>query len=285
MEIRWIIDNALNFAPHAVVLVLAVGAYAVFGRHWPLAIASLVVVLLAGGYIARSDALLVRAQSCEADARITVATFNIQTTRSDLGSFARYAEAEGVDVIILQERTFFAGRRATELYERYPYRVASSPPWIEIVSKVPLDDVEAFPVSREGPDRWIWKATIADPLDIDLYFFHAVSARSPHDGDARSRQFELVKELLDGSEPVIVAGDLNASVLDPSLASMLRSTGLRSAVSGRRDSPTWPSGLGFLGIRIDHVLERGFEVCRVETGPSFGSDHRPVVVELARPVD
>ena len=91
-----------------------------------------------------------------------------------------------------------------------------------------------------------------------------------------------MKDLLgDTSRPAILLGDMNATILDPPFASMLRATGLRSSIDGHRDSPSWPSGTGPFGIRIDHVLERGFEVCSVTRGPSLGSDHRPVVVRLA----
>ena len=54
MELRWVIDNALNFAPHAAVIALALAAYAIFGRHWSLAVVSLLVVVVAGGSLGSS---------------------------------------------------------------------------------------------------------------------------------------------------------------------------------------------------------------------------------------
>lgn len=282
MEIRWIVDNALNFAPHAAVLALAVAAYAIFGRHWSLAIASLLIVVVGGAYIARSDALLARAHECGNGPRLTVATFNIQAGAADLDAFVEFAEARDVDVIVFQEMNSIAAFRANSLHEAYPYSAASRPRWVEIVSKVPLESVGSFHVPAQSEARRVWRVTLTEPIATDLYFLHGMTPRSALHHGMRADQFSVLEEVVgDASTPAIVLGDMNATVLDPSFSAMLRATGLRTAVDGRRDSSSWPTGIGLLGIRIDHVLQRGFEVCSVERGPSFGSDHRPVVAELA----
>ena len=134
-----------------------------------------------------------------------------------------------------------------------------------------------------------------------------MTSRSAFLHNIRSDQYAVLEEVLDQSPgPAIVVGDMNATVLDPSFGALLRSTGLRTGVDGRRDvnatvfSPlfarfVWSTGLRVasgdqvpthfprerLGLRIDHVLQRGFEVCDASRGSSFGSDHRPVIVELA----
>jgi endonuclease/exonuclease/phosphatase (EEP) superfamily protein YafD len=282
MEIRWIVDNALNFAPHGAVLALAVAAYAIFGRHWSMAIASLLIVVVAGAYIARSDALLAHAHECSSEPRLTVATFNVQAGAADLEAFAEFVEARDVDVIVLQEMTAIAAFRASSLQEAYPYSAASRPRWVEIVSKVPLESVGSFHVPAQSEARRIWRVTLSEPVATDLYFLHGMTPRSALHHGMRSDQFSVLEDVVgDASTPAIVLGDMNATVLDPSFSRMLRATGLQTAVDGRRDSSSWPSSIGLLGVRIDHVLQRGFEVCSVERGPSFGSDHRPVVVELA----
>ncbi|MDA0351665.1 MAG: endonuclease/exonuclease/phosphatase family protein [Chloroflexi bacterium] len=282
MEVRWIVDNALNFAPHVAVLALAVVAYSVFGRHWSLAIVSMVVVVFAGAYIARSDALLARAHDCPATPRLRIATFNVQAGAADFDAFAQLVEEQDVQIVVLEEMTFNASFYASALYERYPYRVASSPRWIEVLSTVPLDSVGSFNVFGQSEARRIWRATLTEPFQTDLYFFHAMTSRSAFLHNIRSDQYAVLEEVLDQSPgPAIVVGDMNATVLDPSFGALLRSTGLRTGVDGRRDAASWPSGLGWLGLRIDHVLQRGFEVCDASRGSSFGSDHRPVIVELA----
>lgn len=282
MDIRWIVDNALNFTPHLAVLALALAAYAIFGRHWTITIAALVFVVLSVGYIARSDALLARAHDCGPVPQLRIATFNVQAGAADLEEFAQYAEREDIEIVILEEMTRSASFRADALYERYPYRAASSPRWVEILSTIPLDSVGSYRVFGESQARHVWRATITDPFAAEIYFFHGQTSRSADLHEVRSKQYDLVTALLgETSTPAIVVGDMNATVLDPTFASMLRATDLRTSVDGHHESPSWPSGSGPLGIRIDHVLERGFEVCSVDVGPSLGSDHRAVVVGLA----
>lgn len=282
MELRWLIDDALNFTPHLAVLGLAVVAYAIFGRHWPLAVLSLLLVVVAVGYVARSDALLVRAHECGPGARLKVATFNVAKGDADLEAIARFVEAENVDIVVLQELTAFPTGEAERLLERYPYRTFSNPRWLAIFSTTPFGSVEAFSVFMQSEARQVWRATVVEPFPADLYFLHGMKPDSALHHEMRSTQFARIEDLVgDASTATIVAGDFHATVLDPTFAGMLRRTGLRSAVDGRRDSPTWPAAIGPLGIRIDHVLERGFEVCAVERGPSFGSDHRVLIVELA----
>ncbi len=285
MEIRWVVDNALNFAPHAAVFALAVAAYAIFGRHWSLAIGSLLVVVVAGAYIARSDTLLAQAQECGPAPRLSVATFNVQAGGADLEAFARFVEERDVDIVVLQEMTPRASFGARALYDSYPFGAASQPRWIEILSRVPLESVESFHVPAQAEDRRIWRVALTEPFATDLYFLHGMTPRDALHHGIRGDQFAVLEGLLEGtSTPAIVAGDMNATVLDPAFSGLLRATDLQTAVDGRRDSASWPSGLGFLGVRIDHVLQRGFEVCAVDRGPSFGSDHRPVIVELAAPL-
>ena len=284
MEVQWIVDNVLNFTPHIAVLALVIAAYAIFDRHWPVAIASLLIVAVGTGFIARSDALLVRAQECGVGTRVTIATFNVQNGRADLDAFARFIEAEDVDIVVLEEMSSLAIAGAGSLYEQFSYRASSRPRWVEILSKEPLEEVGSFHVPGQSKMRRIWRVTLTDPVATDLYFLHGMTPRSAIHREMRSNQFALVAELLgETSTPAIVVGDMNATILDPSFAAMLRATDLRSAVAGRADAPSWPVILGPFGVHIDHVLERGFEVCSVTYGSSFGSDHRPMVVELGVP--
>jgi len=54
--------------------------------------------------------------------------------------------------------------------------------------------------------------------------------------------------------PVILLGDLNLTPDSPAFARLLKASGLRDAVDGRRWRPTWQAGFWPLALRIDHVL-------------------------------
>ena len=63
---------------------------------------------------------------------------------------------------------------------------------------------------------------------------------------------------------------------------MQRAGGLVNSQTGYGPSPTWPSGLGSVGmIPIDHLLHSEVFVTVDRTiGEANGSDHRPLIVEL-----
>ncbi len=84
--------------------------------------------------------------------------------------------------------------------------------------------------------------------------------------------------------PTILVGDLNATPWSRPFVGLLAATGLRDSRAGFGVGASFPSGLGMLGMPIDHVLvPPGVGVVSRRVGPSVGSDHRPVIAELQVP--
>jgi endonuclease/exonuclease/phosphatase (EEP) superfamily protein YafD len=82
--------------------------------------------------------------------------------------------------------------------------------------------------------------------------------------------------------PIIVAGDFNCTPWSPLFADLLAATGLHDSALGFGTWPTWYSSLLPLGIKIDHVLvAHGVAVRNHQVGHDVGSDHFPVIVDLA----
>ena len=99
----------------------------------------------------------------------------------------------------------------------------------------------------------------------------------------RNRQLgELATIARSTPPPLVVLGDLNVTPFSPYFEALLSSTGLRSAAQGEGWQPTWPTFLPPAGIQIDHALvSAGLPVLRFRRGPGVGSDHRPILVDLA----
>ncbi len=84
------------------------------------------------------------------------------------------------------------------------------------------------------------------------------------------------------SGPCIVLGDLNLTLWSPYHTRLLRDSALRNARQGFGVLPTWPTQLPFLKIPLDHCLvSPAIQVRAIRTGPKIGSDHLPLIVELA----
>jgi endonuclease/exonuclease/phosphatase (EEP) superfamily protein YafD len=109
----------------------------------------------------------------------------------------------------------------------------------------------------------------------------------PVNGWAEDRQYEhlaaVAHRIADMPGPVVLAGDLNATPWSRVFRKLVGTTGLcdtRSSYDGSYPASTW-----LVRIPIDHVLAS----CAIGVrdrwiGPEIGSDHLPVVVDLAFPL-
>jgi endonuclease/exonuclease/phosphatase (EEP) superfamily protein YafD len=86
--------------------------------------------------------------------------------------------------------------------------------------------------------------------------------------------------------PVVVLGDLNATPWSRPFGRLAGRAGLLDTRAGFGVQASFPAGSSALAIPIDHVLVTpGIGVRARWIGRDVGSDHLPVVVELAIPAD
>jgi endonuclease/exonuclease/phosphatase (EEP) superfamily protein YafD len=184
------------------------------------------------------------------------------------------------DVFICAEAHRHWRRALTVLEEDYPHVAGSAQGDVMIFSRRPFE---------------------AEPIDLFVDIGHAVAVQvdgltivglhtaSPED----LRRSTALEELLDQAGtflrgttgPVVVTGDFNATPWTPPVRRLMAETGLRCAPGAL--AGTYPAALlgrmvpPWLAIPIDIVLAGGgaHAVSR-RRGPSIGSDHWPVVVEL-----
>ena len=83
---------------------------------------------------------------------------------------------------------------------------------------------------------------------------------------------------------MIAVGDFNVTQFNAWMGD-LEDLGYRSAFEelGRGTATTWPNGMYALPpVRLDHVLVRnGVVPLRIREGLGQGSDHKPVIVDVA----
>ena len=85
---------------------------------------------------------------------------------------------------------------------------------------------------------------------------------------------------LDG--PVVVLGDLNVTPWSHYFRTFARDAQLRDGGKGFGLQISWPTYFPPLGIPIDHCLvSPQVDVHDRRTGPAIGSDHYPVIIDLA----
>jgi endonuclease/exonuclease/phosphatase (EEP) superfamily protein YafD len=99
----------------------------------------------------------------------------------------------------------------------------------------------------------------------------------------RDRQVEALARFSGtATTPLVLAGDLNMTERSPGFARLLREGRLRDSRVGFGVHATWPVRLQPFLIPLDHCLvSPDVTVLDRRVGPAVGSDHYPVVVDLA----
>jgi endonuclease/exonuclease/phosphatase (EEP) superfamily protein YafD len=207
-------------------------------------------------------------------------TFNTQISNQNFNGIAAEVRRINPDVVLLVE--FGADKRSFYkiLSQALPYSTVCRPGCqFEMLSKFPID----FVVYRHDPDEpsLIRVSLRSDFEELTLVGTHIT--RPPYIGD-QFRQIRKLGEYLRSIEgPLIVMGDFNATPFSALLTDLEKRSGL-IALTG---IPSWPSYLDMPQLAIDHILAssqiRVLEKARI--GRSAGSDHYPVSVTVAVPIE
>jgi endonuclease/exonuclease/phosphatase family metal-dependent hydrolase len=228
----------------------------------------------------------------EAAPRLRLVTSNIQSPRRDSTPLGRELAGFDGDILLLQELSpdHLAMIKSTGAFDPFPYsyvdaRLGSY--GAGIWSRYPLSDGETW--SPGGLPQV--RATIeVDGVRIRVFNVHCKApTRRRWVGRWKAQLADLRAEVEAGiaaaDGPLIVAGDFNATWGHEPFRGLL-GAGLREAhvEVGRGLVPTWPVNSPFLPplFRLDHVLVTpDLAVVDVREGRGPGTDHRPVVADLA----
>lgn len=224
---------------------------------------------------------------------LRVMSFNTWSRNADAPRIARVVLRHRPDVLLLQEIrpevvAAVAGElRRHGLYDGAPVHVACEPALLQaVLSRHPV--VASAGLEAKGNAQRVVLRTPEGPLTV--YNVHPVRT-----GGWRLRYSQIASlledEVLREAGPVILGGDFNAP--DHSQLYRLVSGELQNAHAavGAGLGFTYPAALGWRRgvlpamplVRIDHLfVSRHFATLRAGTlADSGGSDHRPVLAELA----
>jgi endonuclease/exonuclease/phosphatase (EEP) superfamily protein YafD len=268
--------------------VIAVGA--LVARRWRMAACALVLV---GAHFAWVLPQFTRERAVPASAdrapRLRVVTANLRFDNDHRDALARELRRARADIVVLQEVTprwweTLGGSGLMRAYDGRARVLRNDAGGAAILARRPLldvriDDVEGWPVLSalvRDDTRPPVRVFAVHPVPPAFHF-----ARHERMTDEITR---LLRERLRDDVATVVAGDLNATQYNQWLGT-LRRLGLRSAHEdrGRPFATTWPNGQHPVPpVRLDHVLLTDQLVTvSVREGDGAGSDHRPVIADIA----
>lgn len=225
------------------------------------------------------------------DPDLTVMTVNLLAVNETTQPIIEEIKAVGPDVLLLQEYAFhWHDALEPALKDLYPFRAferRNDSFGTAVYSKFAFDE----PVQLDLPlgdatVPQIWAVIRVDDRKIAFYNVHVLPPVNYENiVETRAQFADLLKLLAEEELPTIVGGDFNFTGRSPQAAA-LRRAGFHDAhtQAGWGRGTTWPniSALRYLpAVRIDHLFLRGLDATACRTGRGQGSDHRPVIAELA----
>ncbi|WP_131768396.1 endonuclease/exonuclease/phosphatase family protein [Candidatus Protofrankia californiensis] len=221
--------------------------------------------------------------------KVRIMTSNLLYTNGNAGRLGAQINTTRPDIVVLEEATVLT----LEAVEKsgalagYTYREVHARPdpfGVAVFSRFPLVQAE-IPLVADLPSlRMTVQMDAAH--QFRLFAVHTVSPTNGEYTPRWRRQLDTLRaEVALTPMPVVLAGDFNAT-RDHRPFGRLLDEHLRDAhdVAAAGWAPTWNANHLLLPplLRIDHVLASPqFAVTGYQVGTEIGSDHKPLVVDLA----
>lgn len=237
-------------------------------------------------------------------ARTSVATGGLKVLTANLfveneedpAVFIALLRAEKPDIVVLEETTA-RWEQALSAAGLYPYESSSDArerDAIKVFSSLPIR--AETELKRAFTEERAYKQPLRMELDMRgkplfLYAFHPETPRRLWQWRDRNAYLSAAADAVRGDlerAPVIVAGDWNTPTWSPFFRTFLKQAGLASTAGGWLQPATRFSQrietVAYIGASIDHIaVSPDISVRARRVGPNFGSNHLPVIAELALP--
>ncbi len=269
------------FLPAYVVLVAALCF-----RTWSLALVAAVVVAAHLAWVVPTTLHTVTVTAAAREApHLRVASANLRYDNTEHGPLLAELRASRADIIVVEEVTpsWWRAIEHSGLLATHPdtaKALRNDPGGMAILSRLPLEDVV---VHRAGAWPIITATVHVAGRVLHLGGVHLVA---PVETFARNQRAQRAITSIAASmpRPRLLIGDFNASPYNRWFDQIL-GLGLRDAhqAVGRPFATTWPNGMHHLPpLLLDHAfVDRSVVPVAVREGRGRGSDHRPIVVDLA----
>jgi endonuclease/exonuclease/phosphatase (EEP) superfamily protein YafD len=280
-RLSWVFEPATVFRLQYAALLAAAGLLALALRQPYLAAAA---VALGGVNIAAIAPWQhpPRAAASSADPTLRIVAFNVRSGNHRYDQLAPLVARLRPDVLGLVELTPGWAQAAESASSRVRPRrfvVQRGAYGMGLLSAMQPTELSARRFPADGPPVLITRFKIRDlPVTFVLVHVHTPFAGSVHERELRA--LAAARPRL-GSR-LIVCGDFNTVPWAAQFRDFSRSARLTDVFRGDWHGYSWPSWSRLLGVPLDHCLiSSGLAVRGRHLGPSIGSDHFPLVLDVA----
>ena len=280
-RISWVFEPATVFRRQYVVLLLVVALLALALRQWYLVVAAIALAVVNVVAIAPwQDGP--RSAASSADPTLRIVAFNVRSGNHRYDELAQLIARLRPDVLGLVELTpgwAHAAESASSRVRPRRFVVRRGAYGMGLLTAATPTAISARRFPADGPVVLIAHFNIRDrPLTFVLVHVHTPFAGSVHERELRA----LAAARPSLGSRLIVCGDFNTVSWATQFRDFSRSAGLTDVFRGAWHAYSWPSWSRLLGVPLDHCLiSGGLAVRERHFGPSIGSDHFPLVVDVA----
>lgn len=214
--------------------------------------------------------------------------FNVYQDNRSAQSCLQTIERCKPDIIILVETNARWKSQLATLDNAYPYQVSKpleNTYGMLLYSKLELVDPKIRFLIDEAIPSIHTKVKLFSGDLFYLYCLHPqppVPEENPRSTERDAELLTIAKEAKTCSFPVVVAGDLNDVAWSYTTELFMKTSGLLDPRRGRGFFNTFHARYWFLRWPLDHIFCSGhFQLADLRRLPAIGSDHFPILVELA----
>lgn len=207
-------------------------------------------------------------------ADIAVLASNVLSANTHYAAVREMVARENPDIVVLTEPTPEWMEQMVPLERSYPYVLKhqqSGNFGMAIYAKRPFTSA----VHEMG--RWGIPLAVLDFGDFLLVAAHPIPP-IPKENQIENKEYlAKIAELTKAStKPMILAGDLNATLWSHSTAALIDAGFKRVNPSGM--AYTWPTTFPLMAIQIDHFFATGVTSAEFQVLENVGSDHYPILM-------
>jgi endonuclease/exonuclease/phosphatase (EEP) superfamily protein YafD len=220
--------------------------------------------------------------------RIRIMTANVLMTNRRTADFLAIVRREQPDVLVTLETNRWWEQQLAPLEHDYPHTLKcplENLYGMHLYSRLPLEDSRLqFLIEPDIPSMHTL-VVLSSQQRVRLHCLHPAPPSPTENETSRERDAELImvgKAVVGASLPVIVAGDLNDVAWSATTRLFRKISCLLDPRIGRGRYNTYHARFPFSRWPVDHFFHSTHFTCvQIKRLPFFGSDHFPVLLELA----
>jgi endonuclease/exonuclease/phosphatase (EEP) superfamily protein YafD len=210
---------------------------------------------------------------------VRLVTYNVNWENQQFAQIGAFLTATDADVVVLQEvNCRHSAQLIDPLRGLYPHVLGAPQKCVgqALLSKQPWTSVGRL-ADHLGNTMMLTARFQRGGLDYEVGGLHLAFPLWPERQAVHIDR--LISDLTSRPGPRIIAGDFNLTPFSWKLAKLSHSAGLRRHGTYLA---SWPSDFATPAFLIDNVLSTPeFASAGVKIGPDLGSDHRPVIADIA----